>query len=268
MHRFNGLRAFNGPVIPFRPVKDRPCYAVKAAGDRVGEVYLYDVIGESWAESGTTGKAFADDLKKLGALDTLNVYINSPGGSVFDGVAIHNVLRRNAARKIVHIDGLAASIASVIAMAGDEIRIAANGMMMIHDPWSIAIGSAAEMRKTADSLDKVRETILVTYVERATSSEETLSAWMTAETWFTAQEAVDAGLADTLTEKVEMAALAKFDLSSFARVPASLTEAAAAAGSTNEPAGKTEEGTPHPAIAQMEARLVRLGLDQRRTASA
>ena len=252
---------FNGPAIPFRPVRGRPCYEVKAAGERAGEVYLYDVIGETWDGSGTTAKSLAEDLKKLGTLDSLNVYINSPGGSVFDGVAIHNVLRRNAARKIVHVDGLAASIASVIAMAGDEIRIASNAMMMIHDPWSIAIGSAVDMRKTADSLDKVRETILGTYVDRSTTPEARLSQWMTDETWFTAQEAVDAGLADTLTEKVEMAALARFDLSSFARVPETLARAVEAMAA--EPADNPEDGEPHPAVALMEARALKHALKRR-----
>lgn len=255
------MRFFNGPVIPFRPAKDRKTYEIKAAGDRVGEVYLYDVIGQNWDGTGTTGKTFADDLKALGALDTLNVYINSPGGSVFDGVAIHNVLARNSARKIVQIDGLAASIASVIAMAGDEINIAANGMMMIHDPWSVAVGTAVDMRKAADSLDKIRETILGTYVDRSTSTEDQLSTWMTEETWFTAEEAVKAGLADAVTAKVETAALARFDLSSFNRVPEPLRGAVPA-----PPVPEEEEGKPHPAVALMAARVVKRARKGRRAA--
>jgi ATP-dependent Clp protease protease subunit len=239
---------FNGPVIPLRPANRERPYEIKAQ-DKTGEVYLYDVIGDSW--EGTTGKQFADDLKKIGRVDTLNVYINSPGGSVFDGTAIHNVLKRHSARKIVYIDGLAASIASVVAMAGDEIRIAANGMMMIHDPWAIAMGSAVDFRKMADSLDKVRETILTSYVERTTSEEDQLSEWMTAETWFTAEEAVEAGLADVITEKVAMAALARHDLSAFQHVPEPLAKAA------EEAKPEYQEGRPHPTVALMEARLLK-----------
>lgn len=248
---------WNGPVVPFaRRKPDAKPYEIKAAAKDTAEVWLYDVIGDSW--EGTTGKQFATDLKALGDVKTLNIFINSPGGSVFDGVAIYNVLRRHKARKVVQIDGIAASIASVIAMAGDEIRIALNGMMMIHDPWSIAIGTAEDFRKSADALDKVRESILNTYVERATATEDDLSAWMTAETWFTAEEAVDAGLADDVTDEVAMAAFAGLDVSAFKHPPEALVAAI-----TEAPAADPEpidEPKPHPAVAVMKARAVKHGM--------
>jgi ATP-dependent Clp protease protease subunit len=250
----------NGPVVPLRRrASDKPCYSIKAAADGSADLLLYDVIGDSW--DGTTAKQFAADLKAVGDVKVLNIYINSPGGSVFDGVAIFNQLKRHKARKIVQIDGYAASIASVVAMAGDEIRIAKNGMMMIHDPWAIAIGSAADFRKMAESLDKVRESILGSYVDRSTSSEEQLSDWMAAETWFTAEEAVDAGLADMLTDAVDIAALSKHDLSMFRHAPETPAPA------TDKPTEQnSEERTPHPTIAQMEARLMKRGHRQGRPA--
>jgi len=206
-------------------------YSMQAADKGVGEIFLYDDIGDSW--DGTTAKSFAEDLKGLGELRTLNVFINSPGGYVFDGVAIYNQLKRHKARKVVQIDGIAASIASVIAMAGDEIAIAANGMMMIHDPWAFAFGTAAEMRKMADSLDKVRDSILGTYVRRTGADGERIEAMMAEETWFDAEDALELGFADKITEEVAIAAKARgFDLSKFRNAPAELVKAAGEADET------------------------------------
>lgn len=208
-------------------------YSMKALDKGVGEIFLYDEIGDPW--DGTTAKGFAEDLKGLGDLRVLNVFINSPGGFVFDGVAIYNQLKRHKARKVVQIDGIAASIASVIAMAGDEIAIAANGMMMIHDPWAFAMGTATEMRKMADSLDKVRDSILGTYVRRTGADEERIVAMMAEETWFDAEDALELGFADKITDEVAIAAKAKgFDLSKYRNAPAELLKAAEQAAETAE----------------------------------
>lgn len=200
-------------------------FLAKASGKR-GEIYVYEAIGEGWF-GGITAKSFADSLRELGNVAALDIYINSPGGSVFDGVAIHNLIKRHAAaEKIVHVDGIAASIASIIAMAGTEIRIAANGMLMIHDPWGMSIGTAADMRRQADALDKVRSTLLDTYVARTGREANQVSDWMTAETWMTADEAVDRGFADKKTD--EKAVKAEFAmLEKFARVPDQLRRQAA-----------------------------------------
>lgn len=170
----------------------------KTAGKR-GEIYIYEAIGEGWF-GGITAKGFSDMMKELGKVSALDIYINSPGGSVFDGIAIHNQIKRFDGEKIVHVDGIAASIASVIAMAGDEIRIADNGMFMIHDPWGMAIGTADEMRKTADSLDKVRDVILDTYVAKTGGDRDEISKWMSKETWMDADESIERGFA---TKKVD-----------------------------------------------------------------
>lgn len=249
----------NGPIVSFRP-KNRGAkpYEIKAKGT-VGEIFLYDVVGDPW--DGTTAKQFAADLNAIGDVGTLNIYINSPGGSVFDGVAIYNVLKRHRARKVVQIDGIAASIASVIAMAGDEIQIAANGMMMIHDPWAVGMGSAKDFRKLADSLDKVREAILSSYINRSTSSADQLSKWMAEETWFTAEEAVDAGLADSMTEEVAIAAFANLDLSPFRHVPDSLKATVSAAPAESE-AEQSHDGKPHTAVSIMQARVQKRGLNR------
>jgi ATP-dependent Clp protease protease subunit len=187
-------------------------FFAKANGKR-GEIYIYESIGEGWY-GGITAKSFSESMKELGNVTALDIYINSPGGSVFDGIAIFNQIRRFNGERIVHIDGIAASIASVIAMAGDEIRIAGNGMMMIHDPWSMAFGTADEMRKMADSLDKVRDTILDTYTAKTGGKRDEISDLMTAETWLSADEAVEKGFATSKTEekslKAEFTMLDKF----------------------------------------------------------
>jgi len=253
------MTIYNGPVVPLKR-RGSKTYEIKAAANDEAEVWLYGMIGDSW--EGTTGKQFADDLKALGkSIKTLNVYINSPGGSAFDGVAIHNVLKRHNARKIVQIDGVAASIASVVAMAGDEIRIAENGMMMIHDPWALAMGNSADLRKMAEALDKVRDAILSSYVARTTTGEEQLQAWMADETWFTAAEAVSAGLADEISGSVAMAAFANLDLSPYKHPPQDLIEAA-----QQQPENEPDAASPHSAVAVMATRVMARGLGRQETA--
>ena len=128
---------------------------MKASADE-GEILLYSEIGGGgglFSDPGTNAEDFARDLKALGKVKTINCRINSPGGSVFEGMTIYNLLAAHPAKVVVHVDGLAASIASVIAMAGDTINIADNAMIMIHDAWGVGIGTADEIRKTAEVLD-------------------------------------------------------------------------------------------------------------------
>ncbi len=132
-------------------------------------------------------------------------------------MAIFNILKRHSARKVVHIDGIAASIASVIAMAGDEINIAANGFVMIHEASAFAFGDAAELRKRADQLEKVTNSILDTYAERTGTPENVIGDMMAAETWMNAEDAVEHGFADNITDEVAIAA--HFDLAQFQNVP-------------------------------------------------
>lgn len=187
-------------------------FFAKASGKR-GEIYLYESIGEGWF-GGITAKGFCDMMKELGKVSALDIYINSPGGSVFDGIAIYNQIKRFDGEKVVHVDGIAASIASIIAMAGDEIRIADNGMFMIHDPWGMAVGTADEMRKNADSLDQVRDVLLETYVAKTGGKREQISDWMSSETWMNADESIERGFAtkkvDGKNVKAEFSMLGKF----------------------------------------------------------
>lgn len=166
-----------------------------ADGGTEADVYIYGDIGGWW--DGIQADAFAKEIDALG-VETINVRLNSPGGVVFDGIAIYNALVRHKATVIVHIDGIAASIASVIAMAGDEVRIAEGAHVMIHKPWSIAVGDADAMRKEGEILDKLEAGILDIYEARTDQARDQLSKWLAAETWFGAQEAVDAGFADTV----------------------------------------------------------------------
>lgn len=193
---------------------------VRDAGDAV-EILLYEEIG-FW---GVSAKVFADELARIDA-STIHLRINSPGGDVFDGVAIYNALRAHKARVITHIDGLAASIASVIALAGDEVRMAPNAFFMVHNPWAIAMGDAAEFRKMAETLEKISEgAIAKTYQLKTGEDLETIETWMDDETWFTADEAKDAGFVDLVedTEPAEAEASA-FDLSIYQRVPDALRD--------------------------------------------
>lgn len=199
-------------------------YKINANGKKA-EVFIYEDIGEGWF-GGLSAKRFADDIKALGKVDEIKVMINSNGGSVFEGVAIYNTLVKNQARIVVEIDGIAASIASVIAMAGDEVRMAENAFMMIHDPWIVTGGTADELRDTADTMDKVRDTLLNTYMKRSSAEEQTISEMMSAETWLTATEAHDIGLVDSISERVDMAAFAIHDFSTFKNAPKDLQETA------------------------------------------
>ncbi len=182
-------------------------YQIKARKDNA-EIMIYDDIGEGWV-GGISSKAFINDLGKLPKVKTVNVRIHSEGGSVFEGHAIYNAIKRLDARVEVDVDGLAASIASVIAMAGDEIRMAENGFMMIHDPWMVAAGTSEELRDAAETMDKVREVLLKTYVKRTGGDEEKISAMMAEETWMNADEALEMGFIDSITEDMQMAASVK-----------------------------------------------------------
>lgn len=192
-------------------------FEIKAKSETEAEIFIYEDIGEGWF-GGISPKKFSDELKKLGkGVDTLYVRINSAGGSVFDGVSIYNQLKRHSARKIVDIDGVAASIASLIAMSGDEIRIAKNAYMMIHKPWTMVMGDADELLKTAELLEKIEDTILQTYIDRSKADADVLKNMMKGETWLTAEEAIEHGLADQISDYE--AIYGNYNLSRFSNIP-------------------------------------------------
>lgn len=193
---------------------------------KVGEIWLYDSVGAGWF-GGMSANDFVRELRGLGKVDTINLHINSPGGSVFDGVAIYNALKSHPAAVEVDVDGVAASIASVIAMAGEEIRIADNAMMMIHDPYTMAAGDASELRKSADLLDQIAAVIRTTYAKRTGLDEATIGAMMAEETWMSAAEAYAQGFADLVTEEQRAAASMNFDFSQFKHAPPAVNASAA-----------------------------------------
>ena len=184
------------------------------ADERRATIHIYDAIG-GWF--GVDAAQLVRELHALGDLDVIDVFINSPGGDAFDGVAIYNALRRNRATVHVTVDGLAASAASLIAMAGDTLTMARGSELMIHDASAVAWGNAGLMRETADLLDKLSDSYADCYAARAGGESADWREVMRAETWYTAPEAVAAGLADkTDDDKDATEAKARFDLSFFA----------------------------------------------------
>lgn len=172
---------------------------VRAQGDAAAEILIYDFIGEDFFGEGVTGKTVKDDLRELGDVTDINVRINSPGGNVWDGLTIFNLLKEHPAQVHVHVDGLAASAASLIAMSGDLITMGEGTFMMIHNPWSLAVGDAADMRKTADMLDKVQSQFIDIYSRRTGTERGDVVMMMDEETWLTDEEAVEKGFADSRT---------------------------------------------------------------------
>jgi ATP-dependent protease ClpP protease subunit len=177
---------------------------------------IYDEIGAF----GIPAKAFLDELRALGPIAELTVRINSPGGSVFDGVAIYNALKRHDARVTVWIDGIAASIASMIAMAGDEVIMPENAVLVLHDPSGLVAGTAADMRAMADALDRMKAGMVAAYRDKSGRDDAGIEALMRGETWLSAEDAVGLGFADRVEQPVRMAA--HFDLSRFRNTPPQL----------------------------------------------
>lgn len=212
-------------------------FKIEAKANGTAEIAIYDEIGMF----GISAKQFNEQLKALGDVQKINLRINSPGGDVFDGVAIFNMLKRHKATVHVTVDGLAASIASVIAMAGDHIVMPDNAMMMIHNPWGGAIGEADDMRDMAEALDKIKVSILSAY-RRTGKTDDEISAMMDGETWLTAAEAVASGFADEVIETVQIAAL--FDLSRFQNAPAALAKPQPAPRQAPPPSAPDPEPNP------------------------
>lgn len=170
---------------------------IQARGKDSADILVHEQIGADWFGDGLTSKKFAEDLAKLEGIRTINLRINSPGGSVTDGLGIYNTLRQHGARINVVVEGLAASMASVLAMVGDSIRMGEGALMMIHSPWSLAMGNAEDMRKAAAVLDKFEGSLLDIYQKRTGLDRADLKSMLAAETWFNGPEAVDSGFADS-----------------------------------------------------------------------
>lgn len=201
-------------VVQFTPPKIRmdrlqsskPIYRMAKKKKDSAEITLYGIVGQSFWSDGVSASKFRDDLKALGEVKDISLRINSEGGDVFEGLTMYNLLVDHGAKITVHVDGLAASIASVIAMAGDEIRMGEGSFMMIHNPWGGAVGDANAMRRMADLLDKVKDQVANIYVARTKNSKNKVSTWMDDETWMNAEESKKKGFAEVVEERIAAAA--------------------------------------------------------------
>lgn len=195
-HRYR----FRGSIAPTaaakRPVRAEVTEPQTTDGPTVGKLYVDDVI-DSWGGFwGISAKEFNEALAELGDVDEINLHINSPGGEVYEGIAILNSLRRHPATVTAIVDGLAASAASFIAVGVDKTVMAPNTELMIHDAWGITVGPEAEMHREGERLGKLSDNIASMYADKAGGNAADWRAAMIAETWYSADEAVTAGLAD------------------------------------------------------------------------
>lgn len=232
--------------------------AAEADGQRP-TLWIYEQIGKDWwSDEGVSAREVIEALMAVGAAD-IDVRLNSPGGIVDEGVAIHNALARHPGKVFVKIDAAAYSIASLIAMAGHEIEIAENARMMVHSPWTIALGNAKELRRQADTLDTFEAALLTTYARRTGLGEEELKALLEEETWMTAAQAVEHGFADKVADfaapEDAVAARSRFDLSRYRNAPEDLRSPPPAPDPAPEPEA---EGLPVES-ARARLRLLELG---------
>jgi ATP-dependent Clp endopeptidase proteolytic subunit ClpP len=200
-------------------MSNKTWYQIKAKSDKpkAADISIHDEIG-LW---GVSASAFMRDLRGMGELDEINLSIHSPGGDVLDGWAIYNSLKNSKAKITARVEGLAASMASVILMAADTVEIPENAYIMIHNPWGLAVGDAEEMRDTADLLDKLGNGLVNAYASRTGNDEDEIREMMSAETWMDGKEAVERGFADKLIGAVALSARA-FDSRKFKMTPKSL----------------------------------------------
>ena len=203
------------------------------ATDNGLEVRVYDVI-DPWF--GATAAQFSDAIKGSGDAP-LTIRVNSPGGDVFEGRAIASLIRGYPGPTRAIVDGLAASAASTVAIAAQTTVMATGSMMMVHNAWGLALGNSADMRQTADLLDKVDAELAADYARKTGCTLQQAVDWMAAETWFTAQETVDAKLANAIAD--DPATFAAWNLSAFDHAPSALVERIAAL--SHRPSGPTPE---------------------------
>lgn len=196
--------------------------AEAAEGGEEATIYLYDqIVSDELTAEWWGGVAPQSFVKELLAIDApvIHLRINSPGGDVFAGRVMEQAIREHKSKVIAHIDGYAASAASYVALAADEVVIAPGGMFMIHKAWSVGWGNSADLMHLANLLDKIDGTLADTYVRETKNERQQILDWMAAETWFTADEAVEHGFADSIAEASKAAAQVKFDLSAYANAP-------------------------------------------------
>ena len=186
-------------------------YNIQNKAGETADIYIFDEIGTY----GVTAQDFISEIKGLKDMP-INLRINSLGGDVFDGMAMYNVIKRREAKTTVYIEGIAASIATIIALGADEVIMAENSLFMIHNAWGGTSGEAKDMRKTAETLDKITSELTDIYVKKTGLSYDTLAEMMDEESWLNAQEAFDLGFIDTISDSIKVAA--KYDVSKFKNI--------------------------------------------------
>ena len=186
-------------------------YNIQNKAGETADIYIFDEIGTY----GVTAQDFISEIKGLKDMP-INLRINSLGGDVFDGMAMYNVIKRRESKTTVYIEGIAASIATIIALGADEVIMAENSLFMIHNAWGGTSGEAKDMRKTAETLDKITSELTDIYVKKTGLSVDALAEMMDEETWLNAQEAFDLGFIDTISDSIKVAA--KYDVSKFKNI--------------------------------------------------
>ena len=173
----------------------------KNEDEKTAELLMYGSIGSDEEWSDISDKAFKQDIENIGDVEKITLHINSPGGSVFSAVAIANTLKNHKATVIANIDGLAASAATIITSACDKVIMPRNALFMIHNPWTLAYGEKKDLEKTTDMLDKIKDSIIETYLSKTNIDKEKLSELMDNETWLNAEEAKEYGFIDEITDE-------------------------------------------------------------------
>ena len=202
------------------------------------DINVFGPIGDFWDDTATTASDFASQLKEAGG-DDVTIHINSGGGDVFDANTMAETLRAYRGRTTASIEGLAASAASYFALTADEVVIGPSALLMIHNPYTCCRGEASDMRKAADLLDKLRDTISAQYVKKTGMDRAEVEAFMDEETWFSAEEAVERGFADRMSDAPAVAACVDEKiLGQFKHAPEGIANAA------EEPAGEVEPTMP------------------------
>lgn len=179
-------------------MKKQIYYALETNGSEANITIYGDITSFPWFEGDVSAANLSHKLEALGDVSRINVFINSYGGEVAEGIAIYNALKRHKAKVVTYCDGFACSISSVIFMAGDERVMNAASVLMVHNAWTGAHGNAAELRKAADDLDKINQLAITAYMEHFNGSKDELQAIMDAESWVLPEEALERGFATSI----------------------------------------------------------------------
>ena len=210
-------------ILNFR--KGHP-FEIRSKSATKAEITIYGTIGSSWFEDSISAKSFSEELKKLDpTVNEIDVRINSPGGDVFDGIAIYNRLKQHPAKITCYVDGLAASIASIIALAGEEIIMGEGALYMIHLPWTMAMGNRNELDNVVNRLMDVEEQMVTIYAKKCGLPRSEIKAMLETETWMDATQAKENGFIDTvMAESTPIAASALGKASWIHKIPKCRTQ--------------------------------------------